>query len=125
MRAFRSARITTRLVECLLPGETVADTLLPGYCVRRQKEARTYFVQPLHSGQHCRGVRDVRMATGCTRDTFSSGSPDGVDRSGRPDAWALAHGDVGVHAETMANGRYTGATLKRRAKVPRCPVRSS
>ena len=72
---------------------------------RTRRPAPLCLAQPLHSGQHCRGVRDVRVATGCTRDAFSSGSPDCVGRSGRKDAWALAHGDIGGRAETVATAR--------------------
>ena len=43
--AFRKERITSRLVEALKPGETVADINLSGYCVRRQQDARVYFVR--------------------------------------------------------------------------------
>jgi integrase len=44
--AFCKARITTKLVEALKPGEMVADTALPGFMVRRQKsDARVYFVR--------------------------------------------------------------------------------
>jgi hypothetical protein len=51
--AFNKLKITTRAVEALKPGETLADSELPGYFVRRQKgEARTYFVR-----KHVRGQR--------------------------------------------------------------------
>lgn len=43
---FRKAKITATLVEALKPGETVMDTDLPGYMVRRQKgESRVYAVR--------------------------------------------------------------------------------
>ena len=43
---FRRAKITTRVVEALRPGEIVADTELRGFHVRRQKGgARNYFVR--------------------------------------------------------------------------------
>ncbi len=42
---FRRRRITTQVVERLQHGEVVADTDLPGYHVRRQKDARVYFVR--------------------------------------------------------------------------------
>ncbi len=49
--AFRVAKITTRLVEALQPGETVADSALPGLMVRRQKShARIYFVRKAYRG---------------------------------------------------------------------------
>ena len=50
--AFRHAKITSRLVEALKPGETTADTDLPGYGVRRQQGARIYFVR-----KHVKGRR--------------------------------------------------------------------
>ena len=49
---FRKAKITTTLVEALKPGETVMDTDLPGYMVRRQKgEARIYAVRKFANGR--------------------------------------------------------------------------
>ena len=49
--AFRKAKITIKLVESLRPGETVADTALPGFMVRRQKgDARVYFIRKARSG---------------------------------------------------------------------------
>ncbi len=49
--AFRKAKITSRLVEALKPGEIVMDTELPGYMVRRQHgEARTYAVRKAARG---------------------------------------------------------------------------
>jgi integrase len=42
---FRKIRITSRLVDALKPGECVGDTDLPGFFVRRQQEARVYFVR--------------------------------------------------------------------------------
>ncbi|MGE3066204.1 MAG: integrase arm-type DNA-binding domain-containing protein, partial [Hyphomicrobiaceae bacterium] len=49
---FTKSRITTRAVEALVPGETIADTLLPGFFVRRQQGARIYFVR-----KHAHGRR--------------------------------------------------------------------
>jgi len=40
---FKKQKITTRVVEALKPGETVRDTLAPGYHVRCQKAAKVYF----------------------------------------------------------------------------------
>lgn len=48
---FARAKISSRLVERLAPGETVADTDLPGYCVRRQQDARVYFVRKHANGR--------------------------------------------------------------------------
>ncbi|HUS97825.1 MAG TPA: tyrosine-type recombinase/integrase [Hyphomicrobiaceae bacterium] len=48
---FRKTKITTRVVEGLMAGETVADTDLPGYFVRRQTGAATYFVRKYANGQ--------------------------------------------------------------------------
>ena len=45
MPKFKTRKITTRLVESLLPGEIVSDSALPGYAVRRQLDARVYFVR--------------------------------------------------------------------------------
>ena len=45
MPKFKTRKITTRLVENLLPGEIVSDSALPGYAVRRQLDARVYFVR--------------------------------------------------------------------------------
>ncbi|MFY0610451.1 MAG: site-specific integrase [Hyphomicrobiaceae bacterium] len=50
--AFRKAKITTRVVEGLSAGETVGDTSLPGYFVRRQRDAAVYFVR-----KHAKGKR--------------------------------------------------------------------
>jgi hypothetical protein len=48
---FRKARITTKLVEGLRPGETVADSALSGFMVRRQKsDAQVYFVRKAFRG---------------------------------------------------------------------------
>ncbi len=49
-RKFRKAFITTTLVEALGPGEAIGDTHLPGYHVRRQKEAFIYFVRKYRHG---------------------------------------------------------------------------
>ena len=49
---FKKAKITTTLVEALKPGETVMDTELPGYLVRRQLgEARIYAVRKHANGK--------------------------------------------------------------------------
>ena len=49
--SFRKAKITTKLVEGLKPGETVADTALTGFMVRRQKsDAQVYFVRKAYRG---------------------------------------------------------------------------
>ena len=50
--AFRKAKITTRVVSALEPGECVADSVLPGYFARRQKSAIVYFVR-----KHAHGRR--------------------------------------------------------------------
>jgi integrase len=50
-RAFRRARITTTVVEKLQIGESISDTDLPGYCVRRQQNARVYFVRKHANGR--------------------------------------------------------------------------
>lgn len=47
----RKAKITTRLVEQLKPGEVVSDTHLPGYSVRCQKQAKIYFVRKYANGR--------------------------------------------------------------------------
>lgn len=47
----RNAKITTRLVEGLKMGEVVSDTHLPGFCVRCQKQAKTYFVRKYANGR--------------------------------------------------------------------------
>ena len=48
---FRKAKITIRAVEALKPGETIADTALPGFMVRRQKgDAQVYFIRKAHNG---------------------------------------------------------------------------
>ena len=49
--AYRHAKITSRLVEALKPGEMIADTDLPGYFVRRQQDARMYFVRKHANGR--------------------------------------------------------------------------
>ena len=48
---FRKAKITTRVVGGLSSGETVGDTDLPGYFVRRQRGASVYFVRKHTNGQ--------------------------------------------------------------------------
>lgn len=49
--AFRKAKIATKLVEALQPGEMIADSALPGFMVRRQKsDARIYFVRKAQRG---------------------------------------------------------------------------
>jgi integrase len=49
---FKQAKITTTVVEALKPGETVMDTELPGYLVRRQLgEARIYAVRKYANGK--------------------------------------------------------------------------
>ena len=45
MARYKTGKITTRLVEGLAPGEIVSDSRLPGYGVRRQLDARVYFVR--------------------------------------------------------------------------------
>jgi integrase len=48
---FRKAKITTKLVEGLKSGETVADSALPGFMVRRQNsDAQVYFVRKAFRG---------------------------------------------------------------------------
>jgi integrase len=48
---FHKAKISIRVVEALKPGETIADTALPGFMVRRQRgDARIYFVRKAHRG---------------------------------------------------------------------------
>jgi integrase len=48
---FRKAKITTKLVEGLKPGETVADAALQGFMVRRQQsDAQVYFVRKAFRG---------------------------------------------------------------------------
>lgn len=50
--SFRKSKITSRLVDALKPGETVMDTELPGYMVRRQRsEARIYSVRKAVGGR--------------------------------------------------------------------------
>ena len=48
-QSFQKVRITSRVVDGLKPGEFVSDTDLPGFFVRRQQDARVYFV-----GKHVR-----------------------------------------------------------------------
>ena len=49
---FKKAKITTTVVESLKPGESVTDTELPGYLVRRQLgEARIYAVRKHANGK--------------------------------------------------------------------------
>ena len=43
--AFRRTKITARIVDAMKPGECVGDTDLPGFFVRRQTDARVYFVR--------------------------------------------------------------------------------
>ena len=52
MAGFRRAKITSRAVAALRPGEVLGDTDLPGFFVRRQKDARVYFVR-----KHAHGRR--------------------------------------------------------------------
>ena len=52
MARYKTGKITTRLVEGLAPGEIVSDSRLPGYGVRRQLDARVYFVR-----KYCNGRR--------------------------------------------------------------------
>ena len=48
---FRKAKITTKLVEGMKPGETVADSALAGFQVRRQQsDAQVYFVRKAYRG---------------------------------------------------------------------------
>ncbi len=51
MGAFRTGKITTTLVEGLGPNETVMDSALPGFGVRRQGDARVYFVRKHANGR--------------------------------------------------------------------------
>ena len=51
MSRFKTRRITTQLVENLAPGEIVSDSSLPGYGVRRQLDARVYFVRKYANGK--------------------------------------------------------------------------
>ena len=45
MATYKIRKINTRVVEGLAPGDVVADSQLPGYGVRRQLDARVYFVR--------------------------------------------------------------------------------
>ena len=51
MGAFRKTKITATAVEKLRSGETVMDTDLPGYGVRRQGAANIYFVRKYTNGR--------------------------------------------------------------------------
>ena len=51
MSTFKQAKITSRVVGSLKPGEAVGDTDLPGYFVRRQQDARVYFVRKYVKGR--------------------------------------------------------------------------
>ena len=51
MGGFRTSKITTRLVEGLAPNQTVMDSALPGFGVRRQGDARVYFVRKHANGR--------------------------------------------------------------------------
>ena len=51
MRSHQRTKITTTKVEALKPGEVIGDTSLPGYFVRRQKDARVYFVRKYAHGR--------------------------------------------------------------------------
>ena len=118
MRAFRTARITTRLVEGLMPGETVADTLLPGYCVRRQKEARTYFVRKYaHGRRHYVGLGDhgragmtearARQAALLLIAALKQGRDPAVERArqrGMPTLAAFAEAFLERRNETLKKG---------------------
>jgi integrase len=48
---FRKAKITAEVVEKLAPGETVMDTLEPGFAVRRQGDARVFFLRKFAHGK--------------------------------------------------------------------------
>lgn len=50
MATFRKAKISTTLVERLAAGETVMDSALPGFGVRRQGDAYVYFVRKYANG---------------------------------------------------------------------------
>ncbi len=57
MVSFRTSKITTTLVERLGPNETVMDSALPGFGVRRQGDARVYFVRKYANGRrHYRSI---------------------------------------------------------------------
>ena len=51
MGAFRKDKIKTSIVEKLAPDETVVDTGLAGYGVRRQGDACVYFVRKYANGR--------------------------------------------------------------------------
>jgi integrase len=51
MSKTRKSKICRRLVESLQPGETIKDAALEGFGVRRQKNARVYFVRKYFQGR--------------------------------------------------------------------------
>ena len=51
MGTFRKAKITTTLIERLGTDETVMDSALPGFGVRRQGDAQVYFVRKHANGR--------------------------------------------------------------------------
>jgi|RhiMetdeSRZDD1v2_1073273.scaffolds.fasta_scaffold2604270_1 hypothetical protein len=48
---FRKARITSTVIDNLAPGETVMDAEEPGFGVRRQGDARVFFLRKYARGQ--------------------------------------------------------------------------
>ncbi|MDX2205813.1 MAG: tyrosine-type recombinase/integrase [Hyphomicrobiaceae bacterium] len=51
MAKFRKMKITTDVVDQLAPGETVMDSLEPGFGVRRQGRARVFFLRKYANGR--------------------------------------------------------------------------